>query len=137
MPTLIVLGFLALIIPALWLHARSNVRLANRHMAGRPALTPAELGDHYFPPDQAHIAAKLRELLAAEIVVDLARLHPDDRPVQDLRIDELDSLALAEVMMDAEREFHIKLPDGRLRDIRTFRELVELIADESKRAGTA
>jgi acyl carrier protein len=137
MPALFALGFVVLILGALWLHARSNVRLAQRHMAGRGPLSSREFGQRYFSAAQAPIATRLRELLAAETVVHLDRLHPDDRPVQDLRIDELDSLTLAEFVVAIEKEFKIELADADVARIRTFRDLVELVSRQLESAGTA
>ncbi len=137
MPALFVLGFVALIFGALWLHARSNVRLAERHMAPRPPLNSVEFGQRYFSAAQAPVATKLRELLAAETVLHLDQLHPNDRPVQDLRIDELDSLALVEFVMAIEKEFRISLVDADVARIRTFGELVELVSRQGQGAGTA
>ena len=137
MPALFVLGFVALIFGALWLHARSNVRLAQRHMATRPPLSSVEFGQRYFSAAQAPVATKLRELLAAETVLHLDRLHQDDRPVQDLRIDELDSLALVEFVIAIEKEFKISVADADVARIRTFGELVDLVSRQGQGAGTA
>ena len=137
MPALFVLGLVALIIGALWLHARSNVRLAQRQMATRPSLSSVEFGQRYFSAAQAPVATTLRELLAAETVLHLDRLQPNDRPVQDLRMDELDSLALVEFVMAIEKEFKISLADSDVARIRTFGELVELVSRQGQGAGTA
>ena len=123
-----VLFVVGLIVLGLWLHGRSNLRLAAQHMAGRDPLAAAEFGREFFPERQAPIAARLRELLAAETAVELERMHPDDRPVQDLKIDELDSLALVEFVMAVEKEYRVKLPDAELARARTFRDVVELVS---------
>lgn len=124
---IVVILFVAVILVGLVLHGRSNVRLAEQHMAGRDALAPAEFGRQFFPERQAPIAARLRELLATETAVPLERMHPDDRPVQDLKIDELDSLALIEFVMAIEKEYGIKLSDAELVKARTFRDVVEVV----------
>ena len=55
----------------LWLHARSNIRLAERHKAGQEARTTEAFGQRYFSGAQARIAARIRDLLAEETVVRL------------------------------------------------------------------
>jgi acyl carrier protein len=138
MPTLLIIfGAVALTAGAVSLHARSNRRSAERHLAGREPLAPEEFGRRFFPKRQAPIAARLRELLADETSVPLQRLHPHDRLVPDLRIDELDSLALAAFVMAIEREYKIELPDADLAHLRTFRELVELVSRKLDGVGTA
>ena len=130
LPVLAALVFVGLIFVALWLHSRSNVRLAHQHMAGREALPAAQFGRRFFPERQASVAGRLRELLAAETAVQLERLHPDDRPVQDLKIDELDSLAIAEFVIAVEKEYGITLADADMVRVRTFRDVVELVCRE-------
>jgi len=61
-------------------------------MAGRKAYAPQEFAERYFPADQVKIAARIRCLLTNYVSVDLARLRPDDRLVQDLGIGQLDGL---------------------------------------------
>jgi len=127
---LAVLGIGLLLAGALWLHAESNRRLVERRFAGREPLTADEFGRRLFTPAQASIAAKLRDLLADELGLDLARLRPEDEPVQHLRTEEFDSLAVAEFVMAAEKEFQVDLSDADLARIRTFGELVELVERE-------
>jgi len=91
-----VLGGLALVVIAvlLWCSAlrgkaREQKRVAD-HMAKNPALNPAAFAATYFPADQVATARRLRELLVPHLEIDLARLHPDNRLVTDLRMDALD-----------------------------------------------
>ena len=100
MPQLLLLaGLIVVFVGLVWLDSASQVRAAERHMAGREPLSPEQFGAQLFPAEQAPIATRLRELLAEETVIDLARLRPQDRPVADLRIDALDSLALSEYIL--------------------------------------
>ncbi len=137
LPVLAGLAFVALIIVALWLHGRSNVQLATQYMAGREPFSAADFGRRFFPPAQAEVAARLRDLLAEETVVELERIRPEDRPVQDLKIDELDSLALVEFVMAVEKEYGITLPDAEMARIRTFGEVVDLVCRQRDAARTA
>ena len=81
---------------------RSEIRRALRHMAGRPTLFDTEFGQTFFPSDHAEIAAKLLRLLQSHVAVDLSRIHPDDRIVEDIRMDELDSLSTVEFILNVE-----------------------------------
>jgi acyl carrier protein len=127
MTAVVALGLAAFVMLAVWLHERSNLRIANAHMADRAPLTAGEFGRHYFPQSQAPIATRLRELLAELTPVGLDQLHPEDRPIQDLQIDELDSLAVVEFVLAIEKEYGISLPVNALENARTFRDVVMLV----------
>ncbi len=129
---LAVLGIAALLLGALWLHARSNRRLVERRFADREPLSADQFGRQFFSETQAPIAARLRGLLADELGLDLARLRPEDEPVRHLRIEEFDSLAVAEFVIATERAFDVKLREQDLVRIRTFGELVALVDSEVK-----
>ncbi len=131
---LAVIGIAALLAGALWLHASSNRRLVERRFAGRDALSADEFGRRLFNTTQAPIAAKLRGLLTDELGLDLARLRPEDEPIRHLRMEEFDSLAVAEFVIATEKAFDVKLREQDLVRIRTFGELVDLV-DRELRAG--
>jgi acyl carrier protein len=71
---------------------------------------------------------RLRAILASKTDVKLERLHPDDELVADLRIEELDSLAVAEFVMAVEKEFSITVPEAEWERLRTFRDVVSAVA---------
>src|SRR5581483_9781424 len=75
-----------------------NSRAAQRFLAGRPTLSPVEFGARYSGESQgrAQIATTTREILGRHLELDLAGLSPEDRPVQDLSMDELDSMSTVE-----------------------------------------
>ena len=112
---------------ALWRYGMRRDGLERRraldHLAQHPPLDPAVFGQTYFPADQAEVARRLRELLTPHLPFDLARLHPDDRLVEDLRMDELDSMATVEFILDVEKDFSVRIPDAEAARIRTVREL--------------
>ena len=68
-------------------------RHAGELMAGRTALTHSEFGSRFFPPDQAETASRLREILARILILDVTRVHPDDRLIEDLGLGQVDGLA--------------------------------------------
>jgi len=101
-------------------------------MQSRQPRTLDEFGSHFFGPDAAPIAKRLREILARQVSVDLSRLSPDDRFIEDLQMVELDSLSTVNLVVDIEREFGIKIPDADAGKIRTLRDLVEYVSRTAK-----
>jgi acyl carrier protein len=102
------------------------------HMAGRPALSEIEFGKRYFPPDRAEIAAQLRKIFSQHIIVDLSQLQPNDRFVEDLRMDALDSMATVEFVIEVEKQFGIKIPDASAEKMTTFQSAVDYVSEAVK-----
>jgi acyl carrier protein len=123
---------LAVIGMMMWLQERSLRRLVERRLNGREPRTPEEFGRHYFSPATASIATRLREILARHIDVDLSRLGPDDRFIEDLGMAELDSLSTVNFAVDVEREFGITIPDADAGRLKTFREVVKYVSGAAR-----
>ena len=102
-------------------------RAVRRRMARRPRLTDEEFA-RFFPPDHAQVAAKVRMLLARHATVDLARITPSDGLADDLRIDDLDSMATVEFLLDLENEFRITIGDEDAQEMRTVEDVVRWVA---------
>lgn len=124
-----------------WLSARhariTDAREKERaleHMHRRPALDEAQFGQHYFPAEQADIAARIRQILARHIPIDLSRLHPDDRLCADIRMDELDSMATVEFVLAVEKEFGISISDSAAKDMRTLRDVIDYVSTHLPKA---
>ncbi len=92
----------------------------------RPALTEKEFGHKYFPPDRAEIAARLRKILLRYVDVDLSRMQPEDRFIDDLRMDDL---ATVDYVIEVEREFGIKVDDAAAEKMTTFQHVVDYVSD--------
>jgi len=120
----------------MWLQERSLRRLVERRLNDRKPRTPEEFGRHYFSPATASIASRLREILARHIDVDLSRLGPDDRFIEDLELVELDSLSTVNFEVDVEREFGITIPDVDAERLKTFREVVEYVSRAVRHTAT-
>ncbi|MCX6895631.1 MAG: acyl carrier protein [Verrucomicrobia bacterium] len=105
---------------------------ARAHMAGRPALSDSEFGKQHFPPDRSEVAAKLRQILRHHISVDLSQMHPDDRFIEDLRMDALDSLSTVEYVIEIEEKFSIKIPNEAAEKMATFQSVVDYVAEAVK-----
>ncbi|PYJ58402.1 MAG: hypothetical protein DME24_16470 [Verrucomicrobia bacterium] len=112
----------------LWLQELSVRRLVAKRMQTRKAQPADEFGRHFFTDATAPIASRLREILARHIEVDLSRLHPDDRFIEDLEMVELDSLSAVNFAVDIEREFDISIPDADAARLKTFRDVVEYVS---------
>jgi acyl carrier protein len=119
-----------------WLQQQTERDRAIRHMSAHPALSNTEFGQHYFNPDRTDIAARTRKILQRHNDVDLARLHPDDRLVEDIRMDELDSLSTVEFVIEIEKEFGIRISDADATKMRSLRDVVDYVADAKKKIST-
>jgi acyl carrier protein len=127
----VIIGILAALGGAVWLRERTVRRRVLKRMQCRPARAPAQFGHDFFPPKSAHIAMKIREILARHLTVDLSRLSPEDTFV-DLEMEELDSMATVGFVLDLEREFGIKIPDRDAERMKTFRDVVEYVSEAVK-----
>ncbi len=74
------------------------------------------------------VATRLRRLVAAHLEVDPRRLVPEARLGQDLC---LDSLAAIELTMVIEDEFDISLPEEVVADVRTYGDVLGLVAERA------
>ncbi len=116
-----------------WAYDRWQKGQIRRYLAGRERLTHEQFARQFFPPDQAKIAAKVREMLSPYVPADSSQIHPTDRFAEDLRVWSLDSLAGLELVLNLEREFHITLSKEDTRRFCTIADVVDCVA--SKLAG--
>ena len=117
---------------ALKLSDEAEKHRALTHMAGRLAFNNEEFGRRYFQNDRAEVAAKFRKILSRHIPIDLSRMQPDDRFVEDLRMDALDSLSTVEYVIAVEKEFGINIPDSAAEKMLTFQSVVDYVAEAVK-----
>ena len=110
---------------------RSIKRRALRYMQGRRRLSDNEFGEQFFASDRVAIAARLRQILSRHIQLDVSQIHPDDKLVEDIRMESLDSLSTIEFVTEAEKEFGISIPDSVAEQMRTLRDVVDYIAAHS------
>jgi acyl carrier protein len=127
----------AIFIPAFvcfgYVASQHQQQLFEEHFRGRPALNENEFGQHYFLPDRAEIATKLRKILANHVGIDLSRMNPTDRFIEDLRMDDFDSLSTVNFVIEIEKEFGIKIPDAAAEKMLTFQSVVDYV-DEAVKA---
>ena len=91
---------------------------------------PASAGDTAAPTQTSagDVRSRLRSLVAAHLDVDPRRLVPDARLGQDLCVD---SLAAIELTMVIEDEFDISLPEEVVADVRTYGDVLALVAERA------
>lgn len=107
-------------------HEADRVR-AILHMNGRPSLSETQFGATYFTGPHADVAARLRNILSRHIPLDISRLQPDDKLVEDIRMDALDSMSTVEFLLEVEREFQLSIPHHVAAKMQTFRDLCEYV----------
>ncbi len=72
------------------------------------------------------VEERLKRIIAVHLDVDAARLSPTTRLGEDLCVD---SLTAVEILMVLEDEFDIALPEDDVGDLRTYGDLVAIVAD--------
>ena len=100
---------------------------AKEIMRDRQALSSTAFGSELFPQHEAEIAARLREILKRVLIVDVTRIHPDDRLVEDLGLGQVDGLDPNFLEGDIEREFGVGLTPA-WSSIKTVRDLVTYVS---------
>jgi acyl carrier protein len=113
---------------------QTNQRI-EKYFAGRPTLNEKEFGEHYFPPDRAEVAAKLRKVLANHVGINISRMSPTDRFIEDLMMDDFDSMSTVEFVIAIEKEFGIEIPDSAAEKMTTFQNVVDYVAEAVKSKG--
>jgi acyl carrier protein len=106
---------------------RTSIKNVREKLSQRPQLDAATFAATYFPEDKRDLAERLILITQRHSRADLTGAEPNDRFVEDFKMDELDSMSLLELVIDIEKYFEITIPDGRAQNIRTFRELVDEI----------
>ena len=112
--------------------SKQQTRHFKAYFAGRPVLNEREFGKHYFPPDRAEVATKLRAILANHVGIDVAKMSPTDRFIEDLRMDDFDSMSTVEYVIAIEKEFGIEIPDSVAEKMTTFQSVVDYVAEAVK-----
>lgn len=101
-----------------------------RQMSSRLPLSDEEFGATYFPASWTKAASRIRRIVGEELDIDISRALPSDRFVQDLRIDDLDSLAAVTIVTKIEKEFGITITDNEAVSIITIEQLVSCVASK-------
>jgi len=75
---------------------------------------------------RTEVEGKFIELVSEKVYADSCNVTLDANFQDDLRCDSLDAI---EILMEAEREFGITIPDDRIEHIKTVREAIDLIME--------
>ena len=73
---------------------RRNIAEARNILSQRPQLDAKSFAETYFPTDKQAIAEKLWKITKEHSVADITGVVPADHFVQELRMDDLDSMSL-------------------------------------------
>jgi len=104
---------------------RRTIAEVRKKLSERPQHDSGSFATAYFPEEKRAVAQKLWKITKERSVADITGVAPDDKFVEDLKMDDLDSLSLVEFAIQIEKEFNINLSDERLKSITTLRELVD------------
>jgi acyl carrier protein len=103
-------------------------RMLERLLAGRERVPADEFGSrHYNDATRAEIAAFVLHILEDRTGHTFTRALPADAFVDDLHIDELDSLVLVEIITEAEKRFSVTISDVEAERTRTIDDFVQLV----------
>lgn len=104
-----------------------------RHLAGRPALSAEEFGSYYFSGGAARVAPMIRAVISPYLDIDVRYLHPDDQFVRDLRLGALDGDAPEDLLWHVEKACGVAVAAEAAQRMRTLRDLIEHVAEASRR----
>ena len=131
---LMVAAAIALVVLYEW-QARRKLKA---RLQERIQLTPREFGNWYFPdPLEAEVAAFIRNTLQDITFTDLEGLEPEDRFIEDLHVEEIDSLALVELVTEIEEKYEVHIAPEEARQAKTVVELVQLVARKVRESRAA
>jgi acyl carrier protein len=82
-----------------------------------------------FKPDMQDIPKKVTEILVDKLGIAESEITPDANFVKDLGIDSLD---YAEIVMEFEQAFDIRIPDDDAEKLQTFGQAVQYISNKIK-----
>jgi len=77
----------------------------------------------------AEIEGVVKEVLAKQLTMDVAKINLESRLVEDLGIDSFGSV---EVAFELEEKFNIKIPDAALYEAKTVKNIVDYIASQKE-----
>jgi acyl carrier protein len=101
-----------------------------RVFAGRSVLSDEAFYDRFFArsPAGRDVVTGVRQAFITCLPLDMRRLEPDDSFNRELQfVWACDSMADVELICEIEKRFAISLPEYRLVDVTTMREMVELV----------
>jgi len=77
----------------------------------------------------SEVETTVKEILAKQLTMDVAKINLDSRLVEDLGIDSFGSV---EIAFELEEKFSIKIPDAALYDAKTVKHIVDYVASQKE-----
>jgi acyl carrier protein len=108
------------------------IQKVRENLGSRPQLDAKSFAEEYFTEDKREVAKRLMEITREYSVADITGLRPEDAFVTDLRMDDLDSMAIVDFVIHVERDFGVTIPEHKAKSMKTFGELVDEIVRLTK-----
>jgi acyl carrier protein len=125
--TLVLCGLVfAALVAGVWFFERVQRSRVQRRVSERAPLSDDEFGALYFT-NWSKAAATVRRVVGQVLCLDMTRTRPSDRFVQDLRMDDIDSLASVEIVIKIEDELGVRISDDEAERIVTIGQLVDCV----------
>jgi len=104
-------------------------------MRGRGRLSPREFATRFFPAHEQPMAEGIHELLNRALIVDSAKVHPNDLLIGDLGLCKVDGLDAHHLSADCEERFGVAVLELFATQDPTVRQLIEYVAQAVERPG--
>jgi len=79
--------------------------------------------------DKKYIETTVKEIIAKQLTMDVAKINMESRLVEDLGIDSFGSV---EIAFELEEKFDLKIPDAALYEAKTVQHIVDYIASQKE-----
>lgn len=104
-----------------------------RMLAGRQPVTATGFGPRYYAdPGKAEVGSFIVSKFEELAGYGLTGVNPQDRIVNDLHLDELDSLSTVEIITEVEAKFGVKITDTEAVATKTLNDFVELVSSKRR-----
>jgi hypothetical protein len=107
-------------------------RRAAEVMNGRTRRSSQEFARAFFPDCQQDCARRVHDILRRLLIVDVARIQPEDRLVADLGLGQVDGLEPEHLSCDCEQRFGVPVLSLFSSQDPTVRQLVECVAEAAR-----
>jgi hypothetical protein len=112
--------------------SRAVKRRAAEVMNGRKRRSSQEFATSFFPDSQQDCARRVHDVLRRVLIVDVARIQPDDHLVGDLGLGQVDGLDGHHLSADCEQCFGVPVLSLFSEQDPTVRQLVECVAGTNR-----
>jgi acyl carrier protein len=107
-------------------------------LASRERVPSCEFGSRYYTDTtKSEIATFILQRIELLTDHDFAGALPTDSLTQDLRLEDLDSMVLVEILVEVEQRFQIKIENEDALRIKTIDDFVEIVHAKGTRVATS